>query len=186
MCVGKTTLVSRIIDHFRSQKVILRKPMVLFYFKHRDDAKRSMSAMLRALMVQLLYHDDTLLEYLHQKCSPMSKSELTTLPVLQELAKECLTSQDKVWVVLDGLDECGAQQNTDNKESWRIIEWFQNSVMPVSYSQGSRIRLLLAGQRDGYLDQQLSAHPGINLDTTNAHIRNCWFHRVKSRSCNCR
>jgi len=130
-----------------------------------------MTAMLRALIAQLLYQDDSLLEYLHQKCSSMSKSELLTLPILQELAKECFMSQDKAWVVLDGLDECVAKQGPDNMESWRIIDWFQNSVMPVSYSQGSHIRLLLAGQRDGHLDQQLSAHPGINLDTISAHIR---------------
>ncbi|KAH0537126.1 hypothetical protein FGG08_006059 [Glutinoglossum americanum] len=167
---GKTTLVSRIIDYIRSRKTTLKKSIVFFYFKHRDDAKRSMGAMLRALMVQLLYQDDGLLEYLHQKCSSMSKSELTTLSVLQELTRECFMSQDKAWVVLDGLDECGDKQGADNKESWRVIEWFQNSVLPVSYSQGSRIRLLLAGQRDGYLDQQLSVHPGINLDATDAHV----------------
>lgn len=126
--------------------------------------------MLRALMVQLIYQDDTLLEYLHQKCSSMSKSELSTLPILQELAKECFMSQGNIWVVLDGLDECGAGQDAENKESRRIIKWFQNSVMPVSSSLGSHIRLLLAGQRDGYLDQQLSSHPGINLDTIKAHI----------------
>ena len=127
--------------------------------------------MLRALIVQLLYQDDSLLEYLHQKCSSMSKSELTTLPVLQELTGECLMNQDKGWVVLDGLDECGSTQDADNKESWRIIEWFQNSVLPVSCPRKNGIRLLLAGQRDGYLDQQLFAHPSINLDATNAHIR---------------
>jgi hypothetical protein len=128
--------------------------------------------MLRALIVQLLYQDDRLLEYLHQKCSSMSKSELTTLPILQELTSECLMSQHQVWIVLDGLDECGSRQDADDKEeSWRIIEWFQNSGFPVSCPKDSRIRLLLAGQRDGYLDQQLFAHPSINLDAVDAHIR---------------
>jgi hypothetical protein len=149
----------------------MRKPIAFFYFKHNDDAKRSMAAMLRALIVQLLYQDDALLEYMHRKCHSMSKFELMSLPVLQELAKECIMSQHKAWVVLDGLDDSASERITDSMESWRIIDWFQNSIMPASYSQGSRIGLLLVGQRDGRLDKQLSAHPGINLDTISAHIR---------------
>ena len=64
-----------------------------------------MVAMLRAIIVQLLYQDDTVLEFLHQKCASMSNTELMRLPFLQDLTKGCLTMQRRVWIILDGLDE---------------------------------------------------------------------------------
>ena len=127
--------------------------------------------MLRAILTQLLYQDDTLIEYFYQRCCSTSTSELITLSMLKELAQESLKSQYYCTVVLDGLDECGYGQNTRHEESKGIIEWFKNSVIPTSYSEGSYIRLLITGNRDGVIDQYLSIYPGINLDTTNAHLR---------------
>lgn len=141
-----------------------------------------MDGMLRALLVQLLYQDDTLIEYFYQKCCSTSTSELMTLSALKELAQESLKSQHRCLIVLDGLDECGDGQNTRHEESKGIIEWFGNSVIPTSYSEGGCIRLFLAGQRDGVLDQHLSTYPGIKLDTTNAHLRDIQDYAVSRTS----
>ncbi|KAH8693390.1 hypothetical protein GQ44DRAFT_595961, partial [Phaeosphaeriaceae sp. PMI808] len=165
---GKTTLVSRIIAHLRSQRKASTTPLLFFYFKHHEETKRSMDGMLRAILVQLLYQDDTLVEYFYQKCCSTSTSELVAN--LKELAVKSLKSQHRCLIVLDGLDECGGDQDIEHKESGGIIEWFKNAIIPTSHSEGRCIQLLLAGQRDGVLNQHLSAYPGINLDTTNAHI----------------
>ncbi|OCL02208.1 hypothetical protein AOQ84DRAFT_349486, partial [Glonium stellatum] len=169
---GKTILVSRIIDDLRSRIAASKAPLLFFYFKHKEETKNSMAGMLRAILVQLLYQDDTLIEHFYQKCCSISPSELRTLSVLKGLAQESLKSQRCCLIVLDGLDECRDGQDTRHEESEDVIEWFQNSVIPSSYSEGGHIRLLLAGQRDGSLDQRLSTYPAIKLDTADAHLRN--------------
>ena len=170
--LGKTTLVSRIVDHLRSQTMARKTPLLFFYFKHHEETKKSMGGMLRALLVQLLYQDESLIEYFYQKCCSTSTSELRAISVLKELAQESLKSQHHCLIALDGLDECESAPNTTKYEELReIIEWFQNSVIPNCHAEGGCIRLLLAGQRDGVLDQHLSASPGIKLDTIDAHLR---------------
>lgn len=160
--LGKTTLVSRIVDHLRAQNAASKIPLLFFYFKQHEETKNSMDGMLRAILVQLLYQDDTLIEFFYQKCCSTSTSEFTTFSALKELAQESLKSQNHCMIVLDGLDECG--------DGHGIIKWFQDSVIPKSHSEGGCIRLLLAGQRDGVLDRHLSACPGIKLDATDAHF----------------
>jgi hypothetical protein len=169
--LGKTTLVSRIVEHLKSRAGTSKIPLLFFYFKQHEENKRSMNGMLRAILVQLLYQDDTLIEYFYQKCCSTSAPELVTLSVLQELAQESLKSQHRCLIVLDGLDECGNGQGVRHKSSKEIIEWFKNIVIPTSLSEGSYIRLLLAGQRDGILDHHLSVYPDIKLDTIDAHLR---------------
>ncbi|RYP69278.1 hypothetical protein DL770_008288 [Monosporascus sp. CRB-9-2] len=112
----------------------------------------------------------------------MPGAELRTLSVLKELAQESLKSQHRCLIVLDGLDECVDGQNTSHEGLKGIIEWFQNSVIPNSRSEGGCIQLLLAGQRDGVLDQHLSASPGIKLDTIDAHLRDIWDYAVSRAS----
>jgi len=167
---GKTTLISRVIDHLKSQTTTSKTPLLYFYFKHDDETKKSMDGMLRAVLVQLLYQDETLIEYFYQKCCSTGTSELRRLSRLKELAQESLKSQRHCLIVLDGLDECEDEQPTSHEESKGIIDWFHNSVIPTSHSEGGCIRLLLAGQRDGVLDQHLSAYPGIKLDTIGGHL----------------
>lgn len=126
--------------------------------------------MLRAFLIQLVDQDDSLIEHIYQKCSSATSSELRTISTLKQLAEEILKSQQRWLIVLDGLDECGDGQNM-KRESEGIIEWFKHSVIPSSHSQGGSVRLLLAGQRDGVLDQHLSGYPNIKLDTIDAHLR---------------
>ncbi|KAF2684142.1 hypothetical protein K458DRAFT_279973, partial [Lentithecium fluviatile CBS 122367] len=145
-------------------------PLLFFYFKQHEETKNSMDGMLRAMLVQLLYQDDTLIELFYQKCCSTSTSELTNFSALKELAQESLKSQNHCFIVLDGLDEC-RNGHKSYEESIRIIEWFQNSVIPESHSEGGSIRLLLAGQRDGVLERHLAACRSIKLDATDAHFR---------------
>lgn len=167
--IGKTTLVSRIIEHLKDQRTHTETTLVFFYFKHNEKTKKSMSSVLRALLVQLLDQDKTSLKYLHQKLAELSGSDVTKLDLLQELVKDRLLSQESVRIVLDGLDECADEPIADNKEARRIIEWFHNSVMPEALP--GQLRLLIAGQRDGQLDEFLSPHPTIRLDGTEAHLK---------------
>lgn len=178
--LGKTILVSRIIDHLRFRAA--KSPLLFFYFKHRDEVKRSIAGMLRAFLVQLLYQDDTLIDRIYQSCCSTGTSELRSPSVLKSLTQECLKTQRQCLIVLDGLDECGDGQNARQEEANDIIQWFQNSLMPNCNSEGCCIRLLLVGQRDGVIDQCLSTYPSIKLDTIGAHARDIHEYAVSRSS----
>lgn len=161
-------MVSRIIDHLRSEGTAL---VLFFYFRHGEESKTSMTGLLRALLVQLLYLDGNLTEFFHQKCSPISNSELCSLPSLRHILLQALRSQKACYIVLDGLDECEQERKKLKTTSEEIIDWFMDSVVPVCHGEGGTLHLLFSGQRDGILDRRLSAVPSIGLDNTTFHTQ---------------
>ncbi|WAO91963.1 NACHT domain-containing protein [Fusarium falciforme] len=162
---GKTTLAMKVIRYLTGKDPI-HGSTVHFLFRHDDDDRKSAKPMLRTILAQLIQQDETIMRYLYEKSAPMSSNlELSSLATLQDLTRECLTSQRSVSVVLDGLDECA--ENEPNS----IVTWFLDKVLPSAASRGCHLRLLVCGQRDGRLDQLLSAQPQIRLDTLHSHQR---------------
>lgn len=164
---GKTTLVARVIDHLRSKILEPDGLIAFFYFKHkvREGTRRTSGEMFRALLAQLLTQDDALLEYMHQQCAEKSKSEVLLDSFLKDCTKHCLMNQKRVWIVLDGLDECDEEYETNKVESQRVIKWLQEEVL----CEGGIIRLLVSGQRDGRIEAVLSTYPEIGLDPNVSH-----------------
>ncbi|KAK6526015.1 hypothetical protein TWF281_011056 [Arthrobotrys megalospora] len=167
---GKTTLMSRIVDYLSTWGCSNDCTVLFFYFKDASEVGRSRNGMFRALLQQLLDQDDTLLEYLYQKCVGLTNSEAVYEPFLEELVKYCFASRGKIRIVLDALDEC---EQADELGTHPVITWFQEvlSTTPLSF----HIRFLVSGQRDGCIDSLLSNYPGIDLDKAQSHsddIRN--------------
>ncbi|KAH8880581.1 hypothetical protein GQ53DRAFT_669656, partial [Thozetella sp. PMI_491] len=163
---GKSIMVSRIIDHLVAETA---SPVLFFYFRYGNDTKTSMAGLLRALLVQLLYQDDSLTEWFHQKFASISQSDLCSLARLQDLFIEAAKSQKSFFVILDGLDECEQDDPKSKGVSKAIIDWLDEQVIPACRAEGGYLRLLLSGQRDGILDRRLSEVPAIGLDTTYSH-----------------
>ncbi|EEU43484.1 uncharacterized protein NECHADRAFT_95028 [Fusarium vanettenii 77-13-4] len=163
---GKTALAMKVIRYLTGKDPSIHGNTVHFLFRHDDDDRKSAKPMLRAILAQLIQQDETIMRYLYEKSAPMSSNlELSSLATLQDLTRECLTSQRSVSVVLDGLDEC-----SENEPS-AIVTWFLDKVLPSAASRGCHLKLLFCGQRDGRLDQLLSAQPQIRLDTVDSHQR---------------
>ncbi|KAK4064835.1 uncharacterized protein Triagg1_8834 [Trichoderma aggressivum f. europaeum] len=170
---GKTTLVSRIVEHMLSHRKDLNGIVTFFYFGRRSQhgSHKTANSMLRGLLTQILDQDDTLREYIFHRCSHLNKPDIHREPFLQELAEDCLSGQQRVWIILDGLDDCEGVSEVDRTESRRVLEWFQSKILSRNTTQNGSIRLLILGQRDGHIDQMLFQHPGINLDATESHIK---------------
>ncbi|KAK0726533.1 hypothetical protein B0T21DRAFT_293535 [Apiosordaria backusii] len=171
---GKTTLVSRIIDHIKSEKVSLGGSLAYFYFKHNRAGGTSgtaISRMLRALLTQFLEQDDGLLGRIQEKCGSLHKPTDLQESILKSLGKDCIALQHRCWIVVDGLDECNDEHQADKLESLEVMRWFMGEVLPTDDNGRFPIRLLFSGQRDGYIDRQLSNCAMINLDTTESHVR---------------
>src|SRR3569833_70346 len=163
---GKTTLVSRIVEYIKSRQQELGGSVVYFYFKHRDPSKRSMIAMLRAIVSQLVDQDNLLLEHLHRKWANLGDPrEFSNVLFLKELTLDCLASQQRVWLILDGLDECDGA-------SGAMLQWLQDlNQLSSSASGEARVRLLFAGQRDGNIDERLLSCPEVRLVGIDSHSR---------------
>ncbi|KAJ3548304.1 hypothetical protein NM208_g1070 [Fusarium decemcellulare] len=169
---GKTTLVSRIIDHLQSQKGVLKSPVLFFYFKSDRDDKVSMDCMVRALLDQFIYQDDSVVELLHSKYCSVSDSELMTASTLKQLLTDCLLTPHGGAIVLDGLDECKDVQRNAFGDTSLIIDWINESLIPQSLEKGYNVRFLLSSQHVDFLTKQLANHPSIRLDHDDGHLRN--------------
>ncbi|QYS97700.1 hypothetical protein H0G86_004921 [Trichoderma simmonsii] len=170
---GKTTLVSLIVEYMLSHRKNLNGIVTFFYFGRRSQngINKTANSMLRGLLAQILDQDDTLRECIYQKCAGLNKFAIHPELFLQELVEECLSGQQRVWIILDGLDDCEGVSEVDRTESRRVLEWFQSKILSRNMSQNGSVRLLISGQRDGHIDQMLFQHPGINLDATDPHIK---------------
>ncbi|KAI0971544.1 hypothetical protein F4678DRAFT_87902 [Xylaria arbuscula] len=162
---GKTLLASRIISHLRS---LPGMTCLFFYFKQSDDTKSSMSHMLRSLLAQLTTIDASIVPELYQKCCVVGNSEARQLASLKAWTANLLKSQNSCMIILDGLDECN--YTTSGNEARQILDWMTANIIPEAEKDGSRIRLLALGQRDGIVDSALSKYPSIQLDSIRAHL----------------
>ncbi|KAI0809904.1 hypothetical protein GGR55DRAFT_679137 [Xylaria sp. FL0064] len=162
---GKTLLASRIISHLRP---LAGAACLFFYFKQSENTKRSMGDMLRALLVQLIRQDNSLVLDLYRKCSLVSNTEARQLPTLQNWLMEVLESQATCSIALDGLDEYNYHGSGD--EARKILDWFISTVIPHCSRVGAKLRLLALGQRDGVVDSALSGYSSISLDYSAAHL----------------
>ncbi|KAI1325418.1 hypothetical protein F5Y16DRAFT_422846 [Xylariaceae sp. FL0255] len=162
---GKTLLASRIVSHLTS---LPGMTCLFFYFKHSVDTKTSMNHMLRSLLAQLIIRDAGLVPELFEKCCMVSTTEARQSLLLKTWMSDLIKSQSTCTIVLDGLDECN--HRGIGNEARQILDWITDTIIPDATKEGSRIRLLALGQRDGVVDSALSKYPSIRLDALEAHL----------------
>lgn len=176
--LGKTILVSRIIDWIRDIQIQSKAsghgfPVIYFYFKHLHENKRQMSHLLLSILSQLAQYDVTLLDFLYREISSLDQQALSP-PKLCELASTALRAQRRCFVIVDGLDECGRDpHDRATSEVVRVLEWFEGLMPPkegvLSGTDDLCIRLLISGQRDGHIEQRLEGVPSIQLESIAGH-----------------
>lgn len=130
-----------------------------------------MGGMLRALLKQLIHQEDSAVDYMRERWSSASESDLKSLPVLQELVQDCLATQQGGTIVLDGLDECQDERGTC-QEPRMIIDWIQNNLISEARLQGYPIRVLVSSQHVDFLEKELTENPSIRLDQDARHLHN--------------
>ncbi|KAI8711491.1 hypothetical protein NCS52_01412800 [Fusarium sp. LHS14.1] len=168
---GKTTLTSRVVNYLQSRKDMLKGPILYFYFKSRQEDKRSMGGMLRALLKQLIHQEDSAADYVRERWSSASESDLMSIPVLKELVQDCLATQQGGTIVLDGLDECQDERSTC-QEPRMIIDWVHQNLISEARLHDYPIRILVSSQHVDFLEKELTEHPSIRLDQDAGHLHN--------------
>src|SRR5437763_7902 len=117
---GKTVLASVIVEE--SQRLCEKHPIhiVFFYCKHKDPQRNTFTAVAKGMLVQLLRQNDGLLSYLYEKALLSGETILESRVLAKELLETALKSLEKVYIIIDGVDEC------DRDEKKIIISWFRS------------------------------------------------------------
>lgn len=99
---GKTILASIVVDRLlQAQNAIV----AYFHCKYGDEKRNSMESITRSILAQVLDQNPDLLPYLHEKAH-MNVS-LASSAVAAQILSMALRSCERVFLVIDGLDECG-------------------------------------------------------------------------------
>ena len=168
---GKTTLISSIAQYLLSAANPIPSSICIYwYFRKSSSSTRSgmsdLGLMLQAIVAQLWDADDTLLGHLQHELGPRDKSEVSSDEFLKNLVAQCLATQNRrVFILLDGIDECDVTTNYQTMQSTEIIEWFKNQIL----SKSRQVRLVVSGRRDGHSDRTLSSYPSLNIDQSRYH-----------------
>ena len=158
--LGKTTLVSSVIDRFLDQAAELRDSccsISYFYFKHDQPDKRTHKSLLRAVVDQLITQDVSLSHELLDEFSSIDSCQLS-IERLQSYARTGFASYQTSFVVVDGIDEC------TKDEAKKAVKWLLSLLGPRLGEPDGLVRVLVAGQRDGVLDDLLASQPAISLE----------------------
>jgi len=97
--IGKSVLASRIVDECLSYP----SSRTLFFYCHREDEKsRSAVAILSSLIQQMIRYEPNLAYFLY-RYEPYHGNELSNL---QFLLEACMSISTRLYIIIDGLDEC--------------------------------------------------------------------------------
>jgi hypothetical protein len=133
--------------------------ILYFYCNYQDAQRRSFLSLGRALLAQLLTCDETLLPYLYEKCVSSGQASLISTQLCAEILETCLKTMPKIYIVVDGVDEC------DFSERKSILSFF-TSIIEGDDLPG-KIRALFVGQDENDIRKLLRTASILRL--TDAH-----------------
>ncbi|KAI9766234.1 MAG: hypothetical protein M1840_006648 [Geoglossum simile] len=136
---GKTVLTSLLIDECQKIPDVC---VAFFYCKHKDPQRSTFVAIARSILLQLLCYKKALLSYIYKEASTSGESSLESSELTKKLLEVALKAFNKVYLIIDGFDECG---KTEKK---LISTWFQSIINSVSIEDSGGLRCLFVSQAD--------------------------------------
>jgi hypothetical protein len=151
-----------------------------FYCQFGDPERSGFLPLARALLLQLLMQDESLLLFFESTMSTHGGfGILSSLDTALQLLETALSSR-KTYIILDGLDECGRDQRK------HICTWFRDLVDSLPRRKQDEIRCLFISQDDGIARKDLSmlsvitVSPGSNVDDITVFTRQ-WQAKIEER-----
>jgi hypothetical protein len=156
--VGKTVLASLLIDECRRIPSVC---VVFFYCKYKDPQRNTFVAVARSILQQLLRYKKTLLSHIYEEASRSGGGVLESLELAKELLEVALRAFNRVFLIIDGVDECG---KTEKK---LISTWFQSIVNSVSADDPQSLRCLFMSQVDNDTSHLFRGIPALQITSAN-------------------
>ena len=120
---GKTILASIVIDELRC---LPDTTVVFFYCKHDEETRNTFMAVARSILWQLSSQNPLLLPYIYKYASSRGEILLTSKVLANEILNIALSSCEKTFIVIDGLDGCQRAERVE------ITSFFRGLVESAS------------------------------------------------------
>jgi Cdc6-like AAA superfamily ATPase len=144
--VGKTVLASRVIEELEYSKDAI---FAYFYCKYGDQQRNSLGAILKALLTQFISRDGSTTSYIYEECSKSNEAKIESLELLKRMVETTLEGVKKIWMIIDGLDEC------EKKERKKILAWVTTILKMEADGNSTRLRIFLVSQDEGDIRRNL-------------------------------
>jgi len=152
-------LASLVIEEARKHQDV---SVIFFYCRFRDSDRSTFLSLTRGLLSQLLSQDNDLLSFIHDKASTSGQTILSTESVAKELLETSIKNCDKLYVVIDGLDEC------EREERRQIVSFFENTRASLPPDDDS-LRCLFLSQDDNFARKDFANMSSFKI--TEAHTK---------------
>jgi hypothetical protein len=153
--IGKTILASAIIDKCQE-----RSDFKIGYFYCHDGDQNTDSAIgiLKGLSDQLLeQYTDLLLPSFYTRRTSSGDATLRSLHVAKKLLDDCCLIVPKLFLVVDGLDEC---ESVDRKE---ILETLTRLAGECNVTEPGKLRVLVVSQHYADIQRSLQSSAATKL-----------------------
>ncbi|KLO93455.1 Uncharacterized protein LW94_6370 [Fusarium fujikuroi] len=144
---GKTILSSTVIEDLQSS--LRHHAVIYYYFDFSDGQKQTFENCLRSLICQLYGKFENIrrfLNVLHDTCT--NGQEQPNMNALQAVFAEMAQSIGELWIVIDALDECSADER-----SARVLPW----VKGISHSEQFNTHILVTSRPELDIEKGITA-----------------------------
>jgi hypothetical protein len=126
-----------------------------FYYCHDDDETSSSAiSILRGVSQQLIAQNPQLLPPCYRRYVSSGDSTLRSLATATRLLEDICTILPKLYIVIDGLDEC------EPVERKQIVEILMSLVSQCEKAEPGKLRLLFVSQDFADIHRALCSYPG--------------------------
>lgn len=151
---GKTVLASVIIEDCLQDSSI---KTAYFYCKHADTEKNTSMAIFRGLLSQLLTQNRSILPYCYEKTLARGELTLTSTVTAQALLELFFESSPRQYVIIDGLDECGAVERK------LALSFFNGVLHKYDSKDPGKLRVLFVSQNEDDIKNALNTAAWVSL-----------------------
>ncbi|KAI1682859.1 hypothetical protein KJE20_07591 [Pyrenophora tritici-repentis] len=151
---GKTILASLVIEEAQKLQDV---HIAFFYCRYQDNDKSTFLRVARVILSQLLLQDDGLLSYLYNKMSTSGQVTLSKETVAKELLEIALKAFEKLYIVIDGIDEC------EKDERHKIVSLFEKTWESLPQGDADQLRCLFVSQDDNIARKDFEKMPSLKV-----------------------
>jgi hypothetical protein len=136
-------------------------------------------AVARSILWQLSSQNPLLPPYIHEHASSRGEMLLTSKSLAKEIIKIALSSSERAFIVIDGLDECPRAERVE------ITSFFRSLVESAPVGVMEPIRCLFVSQDDGVALESFRGIPRIKIaDHNNQDLRDyahVWHKKLEAK-----
>ena len=138
---GKSVLSSFLVDHLRSEISALKTPALVCHFFLKDNSAQGDAInLLSAILNQIFFDSPGLLQHAFMEYKLQGSALLESFDALWRIFLSLLQdkSRKSIFLVLDGLDECGDPTKSRLTES--IVKLYKSLVQPPDSQRPGKIK----------------------------------------------